>query len=420
MARPEVRRSDAVMNFLHEIRHTARENSERLRSLAEIRDAAEKRLTGLRDRLDPAGLVNLVDEMTVRDEELKATTDELGEQIDSLRRACALLERERCKYLDLFEHAPDAYVVTTIAGVIDEANRAAGTHFRSEPAFLSGRPLITFVARSDTRTFRSFLTQLQGVDEDLARASQHAMLRMRPRGQPVFVVFARATPVMGSAGKPIALRWMFRQFDLDEAQSGKGAAVAELASAIAEDLRGPLVPIASWAQSLREGGARDEGEARQALDWIERSARVQQSKLDELAEFARAYRERAEVEVTDIAESVERAVRAEGGEWSRFAFQRLAAPGEARAIGQGLSRAIELLLQRALEGTPRLTQVQVRVRVVAREAFVDIEAPEEARVPAGWAIRTATATRIVERSGGRLVMGEPSPSVRVCLPRLRT
>jgi signal transduction histidine kinase len=418
MAASEVPPADAVTDFLREIRHKARENARRLQCLSESREAAERRLTGLRERVDPAGLVNLVDEMTVRDEELTATTDELGEQLDSLRRASALLERERCKYMDLFEHAPDAYIVTTMAGVIDEANVAAGTLFRSQPAFLTGRPLITFVARNDTRTFRSFLTQLQSSDQNAVGNPHQAMLRMRPRGQPVFVIFARTTPVMGGGGRPIALRWMLRQFDLDEAQTGKGAAVAELASAIAEDLRDPLVPIATWARSLREGGARDEEEARQALDWIERSAQVQQAKLDELAEFANAYREPAEVEVTDIADDVERAVRAEGGEWSRFVFHRLAAPGEGRVIGQGLSRAIELLLRRALEATPRQSQIHVRVRVQGREAFVDIETPEGSRVPRGWAIRTATATRIVDRCGGHLVMGEPSATVRVCLPRL--
>ncbi len=409
---------DPVTTFLREMRHAARENAEKLRCLAANRDEATKRLTDLRERLDRAGLVNLVDEMTVRDEELKATTDELREQIESLRRASALLERERCKYMDLFEHAPDAYIVTTLAGVIDEANASAGVLFRAEPAFLVHRPLISFVARNDTRTFRSFLARLQAADQEPSTSPRPVMLRMRPRGHPVFVVFARASRVVGSDGRPVALRWMLRQFDLDEAQTGKGAAVAGLAEAIAEDLRGPLLPIGAWARSLREGGARDEDEARQALEWIERSARVQQTKLDELTEFAKAYRDPPEVQVTDVAECVEQAVRAEGGEWSRLVFQRLAGPSEARVIGQDLGRALELLLQRALEGTPRQDRIHVSVRVHGSEALVEITAPEHARAAPGWAIRTATATRIVDRCGGRLVMSEPSPSVRVCLPRL--
>jgi PAS domain-containing protein len=418
MTDSRMRTSDPVMEFLRDMRRTARTHTERLDTLAITREAATRRLTGLGQTLDAAVLVNVIDEMTLRDEELKATTDELREQIDSLRRASALLERERCKYIDLFERAPEAYIVTDMAGTIDEANLAASTLFRTEPSFLAGRPLITFVARNDTRAFRSFLTQMQSLDRGDEGSARQVMLRMRPRGHAVFVVFARAAPVTGETGKLIAIRWILRPFDFEEADAGKGAAVADLAAALAEDLREPLLPIASWARSLREEGARDEAEAQQALAWIEKSACAQQTKLDELTEFAHAQRERGEATVTDLADDVERAVRAEGGEWSRVVVERRVGPGEARVVGQGMQRAVELLLQRALEGTPRTSQVQVRIQMQGPDVLVDIAADESALVPAGWAVRTATATRLVERCGGRLTVTDPSPSVRLRFRRI--
>jgi len=176
----ETPRADDVTLFLRELRRFTRHNTEQLEHLAASRVAAANRLAGLREKPTYAEATDLIDEMTLRDEELRSTTDELREQIDSLRRASALLERERCKYIDLFEHAPDAYIVTNLAGVIDEANVAAGTLFRAEPSFLSGRPLITFVARQDTRSFRFFLQQLQSPDPVGALSPARAVLRMRP------------------------------------------------------------------------------------------------------------------------------------------------------------------------------------------------------------------------------------------------
>jgi PAS domain-containing protein len=415
-------RADDVTTFLRELRRSTRHNTEQLEHLAASRLAAANRLAWLREKPTVPDSSDLIDEMTVRDEELRSTTDELREQIESLRRASALLERERSKYIDLFEQAPDAYIVTNMAGVIDEANLAAAALFRAEPSFLGGRTLITFVARQDTRSFRSFLHQLQALDPGRPAGPSRVVLRMRPRGHAVFVVFARVTLVAGDNGQPIALRWVLRQFDLDEAETGNGAAVADLAKALAEDLRGPLVPITAWARSLREGGARDKEEEHLALGWIEKSAEAQQAKLDELAEFASVHSDRSIAGVTDVAEDAQRAVEAEGGtEWSRVALHCHAAPGEARVLGSGLRRAIELFLQRALEGTPRQsTAVEVHVRGLGREALLDIEPPENARIPEGWGVRTATATRIVERCGGRLVLGDTSPLVRIRLPRLAT
>ena len=235
----------------------------------------------------------------------------------------------------------------------------------------------------------------------------------------MFVVFVRVGAVIGDRGQPVALRWVLRQFDLDEAQTGKGAAVGELASALAEDLRGPMAAIAAGATFLREQIVnRDEG-VHQALDWIEMSARAQQGKIEDLTEFSRAYGDGAEAEVTDVADAVTRLIRAEGGDWSRLALESHAKPGETRVAGADLPRALEIFLLRALEGTPRLAgPTPVRIRAHGHRAFLEIDAPEDARIPAGWGVRTGTAVRIVERCGGRVFLRDPSPSVRLSLPRL--
>ena len=51
------------------------------------------------------------------------------------------LEEERQRYQELFEFAPDGYLVTDALGVIREANRAASELLGIRAEFLRGKPL---------------------------------------------------------------------------------------------------------------------------------------------------------------------------------------------------------------------------------------------------------------------------------------
>ncbi len=142
--------------------------------------------------------------------------DDLRQQVHSLRRASARLERERSKYIDLFEHAPDAYLVTDPAGVVAEANVAAGALFRADPSSLVGRSLSAFVTQQDAANFDAFLRSMTVPDASSTERDRRAariVLRMRPRGHSVFVVFARVTAAAGEAATPVALRWTLRCFN---------------------------------------------------------------------------------------------------------------------------------------------------------------------------------------------------------------
>src|SRR5689334_16733619 len=88
-----------------------------------------------------SGVDDLLQELHVRDEELRASVDALVAQTTELRRTSALLERERSKYVDLFVNAPEPYISTDQDGVISDANLAAAKLFSSEPEFLVRKPL---------------------------------------------------------------------------------------------------------------------------------------------------------------------------------------------------------------------------------------------------------------------------------------
>ena len=65
------------------------------------------------------------EELQIAHEELHQQNEQLQQQNQELMVALALAQSQRQRYLDLFEQAPDGYLVTNIAGAISEVNRAA-------------------------------------------------------------------------------------------------------------------------------------------------------------------------------------------------------------------------------------------------------------------------------------------------------
>ena len=74
------------------------------------------------------------------------------------------MEVERQRYRDLFEFAPDGYLVTDALGVIREANHAAVSLLNVPQHFLVGKPLVIFIVESERQVFRTNLTELQQMD----------------------------------------------------------------------------------------------------------------------------------------------------------------------------------------------------------------------------------------------------------------
>jgi PAS domain S-box-containing protein len=100
-----------------------------------------------------AELLTLIEELRVADEELRAQNEEL---IGSRQ----LIDRERARYRELFDFAPDAYVVTDVNGTIREANVAAGRLLSVDPKFLVGKPIQTFFEQGSRSQYQKQLDQL--------------------------------------------------------------------------------------------------------------------------------------------------------------------------------------------------------------------------------------------------------------------
>ncbi len=120
-------------------------------------------------------------ELGVVSEELQVALEALQQQNEELRLAQIALELQKHRYQELFELAPNAYLVTDEQGIIQEANCVAANIFNVSQRFLIGKPLVLFVAEEKRQAFHVQLTRLQQ-GEDTTKWH----LRLLPRNlQPV-------------------------------------------------------------------------------------------------------------------------------------------------------------------------------------------------------------------------------------------
>jgi PAS domain-containing protein len=87
--------------------------------------------------------------------ELRVAEEKLRQQNDELRTSQELLEQVRRNFQELFEFAPDAYVVTDAHGMIQDANQAFSSILTISRQTGRQKPLAAFVHPEDSQRFRT-------------------------------------------------------------------------------------------------------------------------------------------------------------------------------------------------------------------------------------------------------------------------
>ncbi len=170
-----------------------------------------RRLTDLYDNLNTIPVIpkNVLPQALVElgsaSEMVNLATEELHQQNEELLQTRTLLEKERQRYQDLFEFAPDAYFVTDTIGVIREANRTAATLLNIPQQHLLGKPMVNFVALPDRQSFRGYLIQLCECSK-----AKELVVRIQKRNGELFDAAMTVGIVRNQQHKPIALRWLLR------------------------------------------------------------------------------------------------------------------------------------------------------------------------------------------------------------------
>lgn len=174
-------------------------------------DAVNHRVAKLEQYINSGGMpqVELVEEafeeLRITLEELHIAEEELIQQNSELAAARASVEAERQRYQELFEEAPDGYIVTDDLGIVQEANHAAAALLNISQKFLIGKPLINYIHNSERPAFRSQLNRLS----QLERLQEWEVL-LFPRHSAPFDAALTVTIVRNCKGKPVALRWLLR------------------------------------------------------------------------------------------------------------------------------------------------------------------------------------------------------------------
>lgn len=109
-------------------------------------------------------------------------------------------------YQQLFELAPDAYLVTDPDGVIVEANQAAISLLRTPPGAVVGSGLQMYVPSDERANFEASLHQLRH-----SEGTQQWRVVLCPPATPRLDVALRVSGARDEHGRLHSLRWLLRE-----------------------------------------------------------------------------------------------------------------------------------------------------------------------------------------------------------------
>jgi two-component system, cell cycle sensor histidine kinase and response regulator CckA len=133
-------------------------------------------------------------------EELQTSQEELRQQNQELITTREWADLERQHYQALFDLAPNGYLVTTLQGIIREANQyAAARLFCTPQAYLINKPLLVFIHEPDRPRFQARLAHIN--------AKQDWQVTLNPGKGALISVAITVTRLKGFPGNPDVLLW---------------------------------------------------------------------------------------------------------------------------------------------------------------------------------------------------------------------
>ena len=249
-------------------------------------------------------------------EELRVVEEEICQHNEVLQQARQELDNERHRYQDLFDFAPDGYLVTDVHGKVHDANRAAAELLNVPQKYLSGKVLTNFVPEEQRRVFRSLLLQLRSIDR-----IQEWEISLLARSKPRFEAAITVVTVKDAKGKVIALRWLIRDIterkqmeaqlhqiqlqnlELIEADRIK----AQFIATMSHELRTPLNAILGFSSLLlRHFQQRFEPQQFTMIERIFENGQHLLSLIDDVLDFSklRSHQLELQLETFDLADLV--------------------------------------------------------------------------------------------------------------------
>ena len=187
-------------------------------SEADARAAALRATSGVADGHRDGSGEPVFAELDVALEELHTAEEELRAQNEELLTANERVAAERQRYLELFQDAPVAYLVSDLHGIIQEANRAACELLHRPDKFLRGKPIAIFAPEAERAAFRDIIHDLIHLESPRQRLE----IILSPSGTHPFTAHVIASRVPGRGAAPSTIRWtLVDRPEPDEASAGR-------------------------------------------------------------------------------------------------------------------------------------------------------------------------------------------------------
>jgi PAS domain S-box-containing protein len=142
-------------------------------------------------------------------EELQIAEEELRQQNEQLIYSREITEAERQRYQNLFEFAPNGYLVTDSLGIIQQANYGAASLLSVRQNYLIGKPLVVCIVEKHRFQFVAQLKKIQHIQE--------WEIDFQSRKGSLFSASVRVNPISDSEGKRTGLLWSIT--DISEQQA---------------------------------------------------------------------------------------------------------------------------------------------------------------------------------------------------------
>ncbi len=147
-------------------------------------------------------------ELSTSIEELTVTAEELQQQNDELAATRGLVEAERRHFQELFESAPDGYLVTDPRGIIEEANSNAAKLLRVRQDFLVGKAIFIYLAKEERASLYENLARLQRGE---AWLNWETVIQPRnAAGFHVALTVSAVRDLSATEQRLVGLRWLLR------------------------------------------------------------------------------------------------------------------------------------------------------------------------------------------------------------------
>ena len=148
---------------------------------------------------------------------LRTAVDVLQRQNAELVSIRQAFEMERRRYREMFESAPDGYILTNLSGNIREANRMAAALLGVRPDFLANKSLLAFMDDDSRAELEITLARWRETDTPPAKELPpivRGSIRLRVYKGAFFPAEYAISPLRDEHDRIIGLRWMLR--DLSE------------------------------------------------------------------------------------------------------------------------------------------------------------------------------------------------------------